>query len=363
MQIVILGLSITSSWGNGHAVTYRALVRGLTQRGHEVLFLERDMPWYAEHRDLSDPPFGRTELYGSLGELKERFRPDSRDADLVIVGSYVPQGVAVGDWVTSVARGCTAFYDIDTPVTLSKLERGDTEYLSRALVMRYDLYLSFTGGPTLRRLEKRFYAKRPRALYCCVDGSMYYPEAGPVEWDMGYLGTYSADRQPALDRLMLGPARALPDARFCVAGSLYPDTIVWPDNVQRIRHLPPAAHRAWYNAQRFTLNVTRADMVRAGYSPSVRLFEAGACGTPIISDAWDGLDEVFSIGSEILVARTTQESLEYLREISDRERVAVGQRARARVLREHTAERRAEQLENYASELVGQIAAGSRAAV
>jgi spore maturation protein CgeB len=248
-------------------------------------------------------------------------------------------------------------------VTLSKLERGDTEYLSRALVMRYDLYLSFTGGPTLRRLEKRFHARRPRALYCCVDASVYFPEPHPLEWDMGYLGTYSADRQPTLNRLLVGPARELPDARFCVAGSLYPEQIVWPGNVHRIHHLPPAAHRAFYNSQRFTLNVTRADMVRAGYSPSVRLFEAGACGIPIISDAWDGLDEVFSIGSEILVARTSDESLDYLREISDRERLAIGQRARARVLREHTAERRAEQLENYASELVGQIAAGSRAAV
>jgi spore maturation protein CgeB len=363
MQIVILGLSITSSWGNGHAVTYRALQRGLTQRGHDVLFLERDMPWYAENRDLPDPPFGRTELYGSLNELKDRFRAEICEADLVIVGSYVPQGVAVGEWVTSVARGCTAFYDIDTPVTLAKLERGDTEYLSRALVMRYDLYLSFTGGPTLRRLEKRFYAKRPRALYCCVDASLYFPDPQPLEWDMGYLGTYSADRQPALERLMLGPAREWPDARFCVAGSLYPDELLWPANVQRIRHLPPAGHRAFYNAQRYTLNVTRADMVRAGYSPSVRLFEAGACGTAIISDPWDGLDEVFSIGSEILVARTSQESLEYLRDISDRERAGIGQRARARVLREHTAERRAEQLENYAGELVGRIAAGSRAAV
>jgi spore maturation protein CgeB len=363
MQIVILGLSITSSWGNGHAVTYRSLVRGLVQRGHDVLFLERDMPWYAENRDLPAPPFGRTELYGSLNELRDRFRTEIRDADLVIVGSYVPQGVAVGEWVTSAARGCTAFYDIDTPVTLSKLERGDTEYLSRALVMRYDLYLSFTGGPILRRLEKRFYARMPRALYCCVDPSVYFPDPQPLDWDMGYLGTYSSDRQPALDRLMLGPAREWPEARFCVAGSLYPEEQTWPANVHRIAHLAPAGHRAFYNSQRFTLNITRADMVRAGYSPSVRLFEAAACGTAIISDAWDGLDEVFSLGSEILVARTSRESLEFLRDISDDERYALGARARARVLREHTAERRAEQLENYASELVGRITAGSRAAV
>ena len=362
MRIAILGLSITSSWGNGHAVTYRALVRGLVERGHDVLFLERDMPWYAQNRDLSVPPFGKTVLYDSFAKLKDRYRADIRDSDIVIVGSYVPQGVAVGEWVTSTAQGVTAFYDIDTPVTLAKLDRGDTEYLSRALVMQYDMYLSFTGGPTLDRLQKRYYAKAARALYCSVDPELYYPEEQDLRWDMGYLGTYSDDRQPALERLMLQPAREWSEAQFCVAGSLYPADIVWPSNVTHIHHLPPREHRAFYNSQRFTLNVTRADMVRAGYSPSVRLFEAAACGTPIVSDPWDGLGEIFTIGSEIFVARSASEALEYLRELPEDERVAAGQRARARVLAGHTASRRAEQLEGYVSELTGRVYVGSASA-
>ena len=351
MRIAILGLSITSSWGNGHAVTYRALVRGLAERGHDVLFLERDMPWYAENRDLPEPPFGRTVLYDSIAGLKDRHRADVRDADVVIVGSYVPEGVAVGEWVTATAQGLTAFYDIDTPVTLAKLERGDTEYLSLTLIPRYDLYLSFTGGPTLDRLQRRYYARAARALYCSVDPTLYFPEPQPMQWDMGYLGTYSEDRQPALERLMLEPARRWTDAHFCVAGSLYPNGISWPENVTHIHHLPPTEHRSFYNSQRFTLNVTRADMVRAGYSPSVRLFEAAACGTPIISDPWDGLGEIFTIGSEIFVARSSDEALEYLRELAEDERISAGERARARVLAEHTASRRAEQLEGYLAEL------------
>ena len=359
MRIAILGLSITSSWGNGHAVTYRSLVRGLTERGHDVLFLERDVPWYAQNRDLPNPPHGRTSLYASVAELRDKYRDVVRDADLVIVGSYVPQGVAVGEWVCSVAQGVTAFYDIDTPVTLAKLDRGDTEYLSRSLVMSYDLYLSFTGGPTLDRLRKRYRAQRPRALYCSVDDTMYYPDPQPLQWDMGYLGTYSEDRQPALERLMLHPALTYSDGRFCVAGSLYPEGILWPENVERIHHLPPAQHRAFYNAQRFTLNVTREDMVKAGYSPSVRLFEAAACGTPIISDAWDGLSEIFDIGSEILVARSERESLEFMMDIREEDRLAIGSRARVRVLASHTALRRAEQLEGYAAELLEQTAAVS----
>jgi spore maturation protein CgeB len=361
MRIVILGLSITSSWGNGHATTYRGLVRGLTQRGHDVLFLERDVPWYAENRDLPDPPYGRTALYRSVVELKDRWAREVRDADFVIVGSYVPQGVPVGEWAISTATGPVAFYDIDTPVTLSKLDHGDTEYLSRALVMRYDMYLSFTGGPTLRRLEKQYYAKSPRELYCSVDTSAYYPEPQPTRWDMGYLGTYSDDRQTALDELMLGAARQWSEGRFCVAGSLYPENLVWPANVERIQHLPPAGHRAFYNSQAWTLNVTRAQMVRAGYSPSVRLFEAAACGTPILSDAWPGLGEIFGIGSEILVAHSTRESVDYVRSIPENERRAIGERARTRVLAEHTSECRAEQLESYALEAIGSSPAATKA--
>jgi spore maturation protein CgeB len=352
LRIVFLGLSITSSWGNGHATTYRGLVRGLSRRGHDVLFLERDVPWYADHRDLPAPPYGRTELYAGLGELAERFGPEVREADLVVVGSYVPEGVAVGKWVLSTARGVTAFYDIDTPVTLAALERGGADYLTAALVPRYGAYLSFTGGRTLERVRRRFGARRAWPLYCSVDPELYRPGNGDPEWDLGYMGTYSADRQPALERLLVQPASRWRAGRFVVAGPKYPGTLRWPRNVKRIEHLPPADHRAFYTSQRFTLNVTRADMVRAGHSPSVRLFEAAACGTPVISDFWEGLDGFFELGREILVAGSTEEALRYLRETSETERRAIGRRARRRVLAEHTAERRAAQLEAYARELL-----------
>jgi spore maturation protein CgeB len=352
LRLVILGLSITSSWGNGHATTYRGLVRELTARGHSVLFLERDVPWYAAARDLPDPPYGRTELYRSMEDLTTRFKDEITTADAVIVGSYVPEGVPVGEWVTSHARGVTAFYDIDTPVTLARLERNELEYLSPALIPRYDLYLSFTGGPTLRRLEQEFGSPRARALYCSVDPALYFPEACEPRWDLGYLGTYSVDRQPPLDRLMLAAARRWPEGRMVVAGPQYPGSIAWPANVSRIEHLSPAEHRAFYNQQRFTLNITRMDMVKAGYSPSVRLFEAAACGTPIISDPWEGLETVLEIGSEILISRGTEDTLRHLREISEEERRAISERARARILREHTAAHRAAELEGQLFELL-----------
>jgi spore maturation protein CgeB len=248
------------------------------------------------------------------------------------------------------ANGVTAFYDIDTPVTLARLEGDGADYLSAAQIPRYDLYLSFTGGPTLERLQQRYQAPIARPLYCSVDPALYFPEAAPVQWDLGYLGTYSDDRQPVLERLMLKGAAREPSARFVVAGPQYPDSIAWPANVERIVHLAPAEHRRFYNALRFTLNVTRADMVRAGYSPSVRLFEAAACGTPIISDTWKGLDRFFTPGAEILLSRNARETLGYLRDIDDSARRELAERARRRVLAAHTAAHRAIELEGYAAE-------------
>jgi spore maturation protein CgeB len=350
MNIVVLGLSITSSWGNGHATTYRALVRQLSARGHELLFLERDLPWYADNRDMPKPPGARTELYDSVAALKDRFAGDVRDADLVIVGSYVPEGIEVGEWVIGQARGITAFYDIDTPVTLAKLSNGGADYISKELIPKYDVYLSFTGGPTLERLAREFGAPMARPLYCSVDPDAYAPASVDPAWDLGYLGTYSDDRQPSLTQLMLEPARGLREQRFVVAGPQYPDDIAWPDNVERITHLPPRAHRAFYNAQRYTLNITRADMIRAGWSPSVRLFEAAACGTPIISDWWDGLEAFFVPGKEILIARSARDTAEYLHDFPEDDRKALGSQARQTVLARHTAAHRAEEVEQYARE-------------
>lgn len=354
LNIVILGLSITSSWGNGHATTFRGLVRALAQKGHQVTFLERDKPWYASNRDLPHPPFCKTILYDGLDELKTIGFRLIQTADLVIVGSYVPDGVAVGNVVTSLAKGVTAFYDIDTPVTLAKLEKGDYEYLHPSQISQYNLYLSFTGGPTLQRIEQQFGSPMARALHCSFDADLYYPEQREKQWDLGYLGTYSDDRQPPLQNLMLGAAAVFKRGKFVVAGPQYPATIHWPGNVQRIEHLPPSAHRDFYNSQRFTLNITRADMVRAGYSPSVRLFEAAACATPIISDDWDGIESFFEAGTEILITRSAGDTLHYLRDLTEEERVAIGERARSKVLHQHTANHRATELENYYNEALCQ---------
>jgi spore maturation protein CgeB len=354
LDIVILGLSITSSWGNGHATTFRGLVRELNGQGHKVVFLERDKPWYASNRDLPEPPFCTTILYNSLDELRTNYLNLISEADLVIVGSYVPEGVAVGQFVTETAEGVTAFYDIDTPVTLAKLEREDYEYLHPDLISEYDMYLSFTGGPTLKKIEEKFGSPMARALYCSFDPELYFPEPQNIKWDLGYLGTYSDDRQPPLQNLMLEAAGKFNEGRFVVAGPQYPASIQWPQNVERIEHLPPSEHRTFYNSQRFTLNITRADMINAGYSPSVRLFEAAACATPIISDYWDGIDSIFEIDKEILISRSAADTLNYLKNISEEERKEIGEAARRKVLNNHTAAHRATELVNYYNEALCQ---------
>jgi spore maturation protein CgeB len=351
LSIVFLGLSVTSSWGNGHATTYRALLKALARRGHQVLFLERDVPWYATHRDLAEPPYGTTRLYRDLDELQSRFGAAVAEADLVVLGSYVPDGIEVGRWLLDRADGATAFYDIDTPVTLAQLCRGDCPYVSPGLIPRFDLYLSFTGGPLLERLADEFGARRPRPLYCSVDPDVHRPQATGTLWDLGYMGTYSADRQRGLERFLLAPARALPERAFAVAGAQYPADIAWPANVERFEHLPPASHSGFYGAQRFTLNLTRADMVTAGWSPSVRLFEAAAIATPIISDAWPGLEAFFIPGKEILIADSPQQVTAILADLPEAERAAIAAAARRRVLRSHTLVQRAIELERYIDEV------------
>ncbi len=344
LDIVIFGLTLSSSWGNGHATTYRALLRGLRAEGHRVLFLECDKPWYASNRDLPHPDFCDFALYDNTEAALRAHGGRIRGADAVIVGSYVPDGVALIDRLAAMDLLMLAFYDIDTPVTLERLDRGDRDYIAPRQVSLFDRYLSFSGGAVLDLLQDRFGARDARALYCSVDAEAYAPQDVTPRWDLGYLGTYSDDRQPQLETLLIEPARSLPDMRFVVAGPQYPESIDWPVNVERIEHLPPSEHASFYSSQRFTLNVTRAAMRRLGWSPSVRLFEAAACGVPIISDRWKGIDEVLPEDEAILIADCSDDVVRALTTTPEMRRRALADAARHRVLTRHTGRARARDL-------------------
>lgn len=347
MKIVICGLSITSSWGNGHATTYRALTRALRARGHKIVFFERDVEWYGSNRDMPEPPFCRVYLYEQWHDVSNLLRRELTDADVAMVGSFFPDGIKAIDMVLESAAGVKAFYDIDTPITVSKLRAGDADYLRRDQIPGFDVYFSFTGGPMLREVQSRFGAKRVAPLYCSFDPDRCrWREPDPrYQCDLSYMGTYAPDRQAKLEEFFCRSARALTSKSFLLAGPQYPSNTIWPKNVRRIVHLEPEFHPYFYSSSLFTLNLTRNEMVKAGYSPSVRLFEAAGCGTPIISDAWPGLETFFTPCEEILVAASSAEVISLLDNVSEDDAKKIGLGAQERVLAEHSAERRALEFE------------------
>ncbi|WP_246750572.1 CgeB family protein [Martelella lutilitoris] len=362
MTIVVIGMTLSSSWGNGHATTFRSLLRGARALGHRTLFLECERPWFSANRDMPHPDFCELDYFDTPQDLVDRHGHAIRRADAVIIGSYVPHGAEVIAAVAALQPERLCFYDIDTPVTLRRLQEDNEEYITRDQVPLFDIYFSFSGGANLERLETDYRAQRAEALYCSVDPDLYRPTGAPRQWDLGYLGTYSDDRQPVLERLLIEPARRLPEKKFVVAGAQYPASIDWPDNVERIEHVPPAEHADFYSRQRFTLNVTRQDMVRAGWSPSVRLFEAAACGTPVISDIWPGLEELLPDGEAILLAPDSEAVVAALTETDDGRLAEIADAARRRVMADHTGRARAEELIAALASLKGRRAEASATA-
>ena len=353
MKIVLYGLTITSSWGNGHGTTYRSLTKALAARGHRITFVEKDVEWYRSNRDLPSPPYATVRLYDDWSAEHRTLIGLAKDADAIVIGSYFPDAVAATEALLSADYGPILFYDIDTPITLAALRtHGRTEYLESRLIPHYASYLSFTGGPVLRELATRFGSPYPVAFYCSVDPDLYHatPLNPRFSCALSYLGTYAPDRQPKLMTLLNETARLLPREHFIVAGPQYPSGVPWSDNVERIMHLSPPEHPAFYSSSRFTLNLTRGDMVAAGWSPSVRLFEASACGAAILSDPWPGLEDFLSPNTEILLPRTAAEVAYILRNLPDSDRLALGRRARDRILSEHTSLHRAEQFENIVTQ-------------
>ena len=352
MKIAIYGLTITSSWGNGHATTFRSLCKALHRRGHHIDFIEKDVEWYRSNRDLPKPSFCTVHLYTDWASESAALLNLSADADVVVVGSYFPDAINLTERLVSRSRQLVFFYDIDTPITMAQLRaNGSTEYLEASLIPHFAAYLSFTGGPTLHELESRFGARHAHAFYCSVDPDMYQPTQPRREFsaDLSYLGTYAPDRQQTLLRFLNEPANLQPDMHFLVAGPQYPESTQWASNVRRIIHIAPPDHPAFYSSARFTLNLTRSDMIAAGWSPSVRLFEASACGAAILSDSWPGLEEFLSPNEQILLPASSTEVARLLRDLSDSDRAAIGARARERILDEHTSTHRAEQFESIVS--------------
>lgn len=343
MTIVIFGLTVSSSWGNGHATLWRGLLNALARRGHRLVFFERDAPYYAQNRDLTAIPGVDLVFYNEWEQVRHRAAAAIAEADVAVVTSYCPDGLAATDLVLDAARAVRVFYDLDTPVTLSRVERGEpTGYIGPRGLADFDLVLSYTGGGALDALRRRLGARVALPLYGHVDPAVHRPVPAVDRFraDLSYLGTYAADRQAALETLFVEPARERSDNRFLIGGAQYPPDFPWTPNIFFVRHLPPPDHPAFFSSGRLTLNVTREAMAAMGWCPSGRLFEAAACGVPILSDEWDGLDAFFEPGREILTAASATDTLAAL-ELTDAELARIALAARERVLAEHTSDRRA----------------------
>jgi spore maturation protein CgeB len=347
VKITVFGLTLSSSWGNGHATPYRALLRGLHHLGHQCVFYEKDVEYYYWRRDFTSCDYCDLVIYAEWEPVRHRALADAASSDLVMIGSYCPVGARIGEEILGLSGPLCVFYDLDTPVTLKNLQAAGVEYITAGQIPAYDLYLSFTGGSILRELEETWGARHVRPLYGCVDPEVYIraPARPEFQCRLSYMGTHSADRQHNLEQLFLGPARRLPQERFVLAGSLYPRDWRWPANVVRFDHVAPAEHPALYSSSRATLNITREGMARTGYCPSGRFFEAAACGTPILTDWWEGLRDFFG-PEEIAVVRDEDDVIAAL-ERGEAELARMAGRARQRTLEEHSGECRARQLINY----------------
>ena len=355
MRVVIFGLTVSSSWGNGHATLWRSLISAMLRRGYQVTFFEKDVPYYADTRDLWELPAGGTlRLYRAFEEVRSEAERAVREADLALVTSYCPDGPEASRLVlASTQNGVPAFYDMDTPVTLDSLRTGaDVGYLPADGLGGFDLVLSYTGGRALTELQTRLGARFVAPLYGSVNPEVHHP-VPPVEAyraELSYLGTYAEDRQAALDRLFIQPAKRSFGRRFLIGGAQYPDAFPWTDNIYFTGHLEPGQHPGFFCSGRATLNVTRRAMAEYGFCPSGRLFEAAACRVPLLTDGWEGLAQFLNPGTEILRVASPEEVLETL-SLSDGELRRVAEAAQARVLGEHTADCRVRDLEQILSDL------------
>lgn len=354
MRFIIFGLTLSSSWGNGHATLWRSLLKAMAVRGHSAVFYEKDVPWYRDTRDAwTCPPGIRLCLYDQIDQIREDARRELACADVAMCTSYCADGAAAADLILNSPASIRAFYDLDTPVTLDAVHAGQrVDYLPQGGLGGFDLVLSYTGGRALLELQSLLGGRRVVPLYGWFDPETHFPVQPQPELRgaLSYLGTYASDRQAMLREFFVKPALRSKDERFLLAGAQYPDHFPWQGNIFYLRHLPPAQHPAFFCSSRATLNVTRQSMAANGYCPSGRLFEAAACGAAILSDWWEGMETFFTPGEQILRVRTADDVLQALA-LSDSELRSIGKAARALVLERHTAAHRVAELETICESL------------
>lgn len=351
MKIVLFGSSLVSAYWNGAATYYRGICKSMHKRGHKVVFVEPDLYDRQLHRDLEDDPsYAEVRVCQDWSDLKREL-DRARDADLVAKCS------GVGGWDMELAEGVlelqsdrtrVAFWDVDAPQTLALAgaEPIDTSGTFRRLIRRYDLILLYGGGPPVEEAYAWLGARRTQLVYNGVDPAEYYavPPDPDRACDLLFMGNRMPDREARVWDLFVGAARLAPDLTFVLGGNGWAECDL-PDNVRWVGHVPTGEHRVWNCSARMVLNINRADMAATGYSPPTRVFEAAGCGSCIITDAWDGIPTFFEPDEEILVANTAEDIVRHLHSTSQQRAHNIGRAARRRVVREHTYDARAAELD------------------
>ncbi len=357
LDFLIIGRSLLSSVGDRNAEVYRSLIRELSRMGHRTTFLEHRPPAGAPPLDMLRSPYCEVWSYETTDQMLHDYRAAVESADVVLLGSGVRNARRVAEWVVEEAQGRRVYYDLDLSYTLHHLngDLGEDSYdkcLSRESLRDFDLYLSTSGGPLLARMQTDYGAPLARPLYASIDPYYYYRTDADIKYDLGFLGNYKVDRSERLAELLLEPARWTPNRHFALAGDGYDNTQTWPTNVTHVEHLPVTNHVDFYNRQGCTLFITNDNRREVGYSPTSRLFAAAACGVPILSDRWEGLESFFEPNREIYQVDDCNGVLDILYHSEAEDRRRLGERARERVLAEHTAAQRARQFMDYLKEVM-----------
>jgi len=352
LKITIFGLTVSSTWGNGHATFYRAILRALARLGHSVTFYERDQSQFARHRDLPESEEFGVRLYARWDAVRHAAVEEAKHSDVVLLGSHVPEGARIADAILALREPLRVFYEWDTPGTLERLTYGGLEYLRALQLPDFDLILSRTGGSSLSALEMDYGARMALPLFPCVDPEQFFrlPARPQLRCELSYVDGYSLEKQVQLESMVIAAAKQRPSWKFLLAGPPRPAGLAWPKrgqggskfpkNVRRVESMTREDRPALYSSSRLTLNLSGKAAAEWGFCPSSQLFEAAACGTPLLTTGFAGLESFFEPGVELLVAADAVDVIAGM-ERSDASLASMARRAHERTLDEHTGYHRA----------------------
>lgn len=348
LNIAFFGSSLVSSYWNGAATYYRGIIHAMHRRGHRVTFYEPDAFDRQDHRDIEDPDWARVVVYPGEGEAGvARALEQARGADVVVKAS----GVGVFDALLErevlglrSAETAVVFWDVDAPATLERITDDPADPF-RELIPRYDLVLTYGGGPPVIAAYRAFGARDCIPVYNALDPATHHPAPADPRFsaDLGFLGNRLPDREARVDRFFFEAARRAPEQTLLLGGSGWDDPL--PGNVRRLGHVSTRDHNAFNCSVRMVLNVNRDSMARVGWSPPTRVFEAAGAGACLIVDAWEGIEEFLEPGREVLVADSGEAVADFLRSVDASRARRIGERARQRLLTDQTYDHRALQVE------------------